>query len=167
MAKSRITPEQKARRAQLGQLTEGAGIKSIGATRSYTETGSIIEDLRFYRLTIGETVSNEEICMLDFGNEIMSLGLSDLYDAIKSVAYENGMLFVAFDASEPLALAVNTSSGGITGTSCPSSGMTKSPQCRPNPLSPLDPRKLPRVIFSMRRASRCCAARMCVRCRWT
>jgi len=29
MAKSRITPEQKARRAQLGQLMEGAGIKSM------------------------------------------------------------------------------------------------------------------------------------------
>ena len=29
MAKSRITPELKARRAQLGQLMEGAGIKSM------------------------------------------------------------------------------------------------------------------------------------------
>ena len=29
MAKSRITPEQKARRAQLGPLMEGAGIKSM------------------------------------------------------------------------------------------------------------------------------------------
>ena len=29
MAKSKITPEQKARRAQPGQLMEGAGIKSM------------------------------------------------------------------------------------------------------------------------------------------
>lgn len=106
-------------RVPISLVSDGQELYAVMGTYQYREDeASILEDLGFYRLIVGETLTDELICNLNLGQSV--LDQDAINDQIGSPAYQNGMFLftvppesTAFEALPDILYALDTASGDL------------------------------------------------------